>query len=432
MSYRGMSRRVVSCRVVSCHVVSWHVSSCRVFPTCTAVLDGVAGVQAQTETVWRQADRYGVPRVVFVNKMDREGAYVSCVCALEISITVFNVRAYVCVRVCARVCARVGAQLQKSLDTLRSRLHCVPLPLQVPVGESGSFTGVVDVIKMVVHEWKGPNRDTTGVDAYDDGASFSSRPLNQTAGVEETVQKSGERPAGRDDRNDTVGRDDRNDTVGRDDRNDTVVKSGERPAGRARARDDENDRLFEAAAATRLALVEQLCDWDDALADQFITLGANSQAALAIPNADVMRSVRAATVASRGVPVLCGAAFRNKGVQMLLDAVVDFLPSPLDKPPVSAVSLRDGRSVTLCGARGVARAGGPTTRKSGVCVRVCVCVCVCVRVCACVCVSLCVCVLVCVCVCLCVRACVYPPRPLSFLIVRLPLRRVGATVCSSV
>jgi elongation factor G len=207
--------------------------SLRVLDGAVGVFCGVGGVEPQSETVWRQADKYRVPRVAFVNKMDR-----------------------------------VGADFPRVLEMMRERLAANPVPLHVPIGREDGFRGVVDVIEERALVWDGTEL----------GAAFR---------VEEVPE-----------------------------------------ALRAICA-EYRERALEAAA-----------DADEALMARYLEGEAVEPAAL-------RKALRAATLELRIVPVLCGSAFRNKGVQPLLDAVVDYLPSPLDvKPVVGHKPERDGAEVT--------------------------------------------------------------------------------------
>ncbi len=207
--------------------------SLRVLDGAVAVFDAVAGVEPQSETVWRQADRYGVPRVAFVNKMDR-----------------------------------IGATLERTVDMLRDDLGARPLVAQLPIGSEGEFEGVVDLLEMRALRFTGEL-----------GAEIDARPLD----------------------------------------------AGE---------------LHERAVAARAALVEAVAEVDDEVMEMFL-----ADESADIP-ADVLRAaMRRATVANAAVVVLCGSSLRNKGVQPLLDAIVDYLPSPLDLPPVEATRVADGETV---------------------------------------------------------------------------------------
>jgi len=204
--------------------------SLRVLDGAVAVFDAVAGVEPQTETVWRQADRYDVPRICFVNKMDR-----------------------------------TGADFRRTVDMMVDRLQAAPLVLQLPWGTEADFQGVIDLVEMKGHVWEGEmGEEWRDVDIPDDHK--------------------------------------------------------------------------EAAALARHELFERLADHDESLMDKFVHEDE--------PTIDELRrAVRRATLANEGVPVLCGSAFKNKGVQPLLDAIVWYLPSPLDVPPLVAHTLK-GEDVT--------------------------------------------------------------------------------------
>ena len=197
--------------------------SLRVLDGAVAVFDSVAGVEPQSETVWRQADRYNVPRVCFVNKMDR-----------------------------------VGADYFRCVDMIADRLGAQPLVIQLPIGSEADFSGIVDLIAMEAVTWK-----------------------DETLGAE--------------------------------------FDRGEIPGD-----------LAEQAAAYREKLVELAIEQDDAAMEAYLEDGK-------IDVATLKKCVRAGTVSGAFVPVLCGAAFKNKGVQTLLDAVVDFLPAPTDVPSIKGV-----------------------------------------------------------------------------------------------
>ncbi|MSO19938.1 MAG: elongation factor G [Acidobacteria bacterium] len=202
--------------------------SLRVLDGAVAVFDAVAGVQPQSETVWRQADKYGVPRICFINKMDR-----------------------------------VGADFDRSVETLRTRLNAKPVPIQLPIGKEDYYQGAVDLFKMKA-------------------VIFSS----ETLGAEFEV--------------------------------------GEIPA-----------ELLVAAKAARDFMVETISEHDDALMEKY--LGGEE-----ISESELRAGLRRATISLKVVPVVAGTAFKNKGVQPLLDAVIDFLPSPLDIPPITCVDM-DGK-----------------------------------------------------------------------------------------
>ncbi|HLI82649.1 MAG TPA: elongation factor G [Bryobacteraceae bacterium] len=194
--------------------------SLRVLDGAVAVFDAVAGVQPQSETVWRQADKYSVPRICFINKMDR-----------------------------------IGADFDHSVETIVTRLKCKPVPIQIPVGAEDQFKGVVDLVEMKARLW----RDETL------GAKF-----------------------------------------------DTV---------------DIPAELSEKAKEAREKMIEAVAEHDDHLFEKFIE-------GQAITNDEIRAGIRKATIGLKIFPVICGSAFKNKGVQTMLDAVVDYLPSPLDVPPV--------------------------------------------------------------------------------------------------
>jgi len=202
--------------------------SLRVLDGAVAVFDGVAGVEPQTETVWRQADRYRVPRMCFINKMDRTGADFFFV-----------------------------------LGTIRERLGCRTAVVQLPIGAEGAFTGIVDLVEMKALVWQGE----------DLGASW-----------------------------------------------DEV---------------DIPEDLVGLAKQYRAELIDMLAEFDEAILEKFV--GEEE-----ISAADLRAALRHGTLEGLCVPVLTGSAFKNKGVQPLLDAVVDYLPSPLDLPPVEAVDPRSG------------------------------------------------------------------------------------------
>ncbi len=200
--------------------------SLRVLDGAVAVFDGGNGVEPQSETVWRQADRYEVPRICFINKMDK-----------------------------------VGADFAMCLDSIRERLGARPVALQWPIGEEDSFAGVVDLIAM---------RAATHFNEESLGAEFEW----------------------------------------------TAVP----------------DDLVELCKAKRVELIEACADISESVMEKYVG-GAIDE----ITEDDLYQAVRQATLAQAFVPVFCGSAFRNKAVQMLLDAVVAFLPSPLDVPPVEGI-----------------------------------------------------------------------------------------------
>jgi elongation factor G len=201
--------------------------SLRVLDGAVAVFDAVAGVQPQSETVWRQADKYKVPRICFINKMDR-----------------------------------VGADFYRAVDTIVDRLKARPVAIQIPVGAEDQFKGVVDLVEMKAVIW----RDETL------GAKFD------------------------------------------------VVEIPE--------------DLREKAQAYREQMIEAVSEGDDVLFEKFV----NGEA---LTNDEIRAGIRKATITMKIFPVICGSAFKNKGVQTMLDAVVDYLPSPLDIPPVHGVDPND-------------------------------------------------------------------------------------------
>jgi elongation factor G len=197
--------------------------SLRVLDGAVAVFDAVAGVQPQSETVWRQADKYGVPRICFINKMDR-----------------------------------VGADYYHAIDTIVDRLKCRPVAIQLPVGAEDQFKGTVDLVTMKARIWR-----------------------DETLGAE--------------------------------------FDEVEIPAD-----------LLEKAKSYREQMIEAIAESDDHLFAKFVE-------GTPISEKEIMAGIRKATISQKIFPVICGSAFKNKGVQNLLDSVVDYLPSPLDIPPVQGV-----------------------------------------------------------------------------------------------
>jgi elongation factor G len=193
--------------------------SLRVLDGAVAVFDGVAGVEPQSETVWRQADRYGVPRICFINKLDR-----------------------------------TGADFYFDLQSIIDRLGARPLVMQLPVGSEGDFVGVVDLVEMEAHIWKG-----------DEGKQW-----------------------------------------------DTT---------------DIPDALVEKAVEYRAKLMETVAETSEELLEAYLENGD-------LTVKEIQEGVRTGTVARDFTPVFCGSAFKNKGVQLLLDAIVAYLPSPADLPPI--------------------------------------------------------------------------------------------------
>lgn len=205
--------------------------SLRVLDGGVVVFDGVAGVEAQSETVWRQANRYLVPRICFINKMDR-----------------------------------VGANFNRTLSMIEERLKARPLPVQLPLSSGESYDGIIDIIENKA--W------------YFDG-SADSKP------------------------------------------EEVAIPESEQPL----------------CAEFRQALIEKLAESDDRIMKAYLE-GSN------ITALDLRQALRRVTLANKGVPILCGSALRNKGIQPLLDAVVNYLPSPLDMPPIRAIDPGLGTEVT--------------------------------------------------------------------------------------
>ena len=204
--------------------------SLRVLDGGIVVFDAVAGVEPQSETVWRQADRYGVPRICFVNKMDR-----------------------------------VGADFHRTVDMIRERLGASALPIQLPLGTEDSFKGVIDLVAQRV--WV-----------------FSDDPSKSPV-----------------------------------------------------AEDIPHD-YEEVSTRYRDEMIERLAESDD----QLMTLYLDGKA---INNSTIEEALRRATIANSVVPVLCGSALRNNGVQPMLDAVISYLPSPIDVPPVVGTDPRNGKEL---------------------------------------------------------------------------------------
>jgi len=207
--------------------------SLRVLDGAVAVFDGVAGVEPQSETVWRQADRYRVPRICFVNKLDR-----------------------------------TGAEFHRCVEMIENRLAATPLVLQLPIGTEADFIGVVDLVELRALTWRGET----------------------VKGEDYTVE--------------------------------------EIPATHVEAAREWRDRLFETIAEADDEMMELYLEGQE-------------------PEVDALRAaIQRATVANKLTPVLCGTAFKNKGVQPLLDAVVAYLPSPADVPAIEGHSV-DGETVVV-------------------------------------------------------------------------------------
>ena len=207
--------------------------SLRVLDGAVAVFDAVAGVQPQSETVWRQADKYNVPRICFINKMDR-----------------------------------VGADFFHSIETIVSRLKCKPVAIQLPVGAEDQFKGIIDLVEMKARIW----RDETLGAEYDEI--------------------------------------------------------------------EIPEELLEQARDYREKMIEAVAEHDDTLFEKFIE-------GQPLTEAEIQRGIRKATIALKIFPVICGSAFKNKGVQTMLDAVVDYLPSPLDVPPIEGTAIDDPTQVLI-------------------------------------------------------------------------------------
>jgi len=212
--------------------------SLRVLDGAVAVFDGKEGVEPQSETVWRQADKYDVPRICFVNKMDK-----------------------------------LGADFYFTVDTIVNRLGAKPLVLQLPIGAESSFEGVVDLVEMRALTWRGDAKGDVEM-----GAKYA---------IEEI------------------------------------------PAD-----------LQERAEEYRAKLLETVAESDDALLEKYF-----SGEELTV--AEIKAAIRKMTVNSELYPVLCGSAFKNRGVQPMLDAVIDYLPSPLDVPPMEGHDVRDEEKIII-------------------------------------------------------------------------------------
>ncbi|PLV55632.1 elongation factor G [Thermotoga sp. SG1] len=202
----------------------------RVLDGAVAVFDATAGVEPQSETVWRQADKYNVPRIAFMNKMDK-----------------------------------VGADFYMAVETLITKLKANPIPIQMPIGSEKDFQGVIDLIKMKALYW-----------TSEDGSVYEEREIP--------------------------------------------------------------NELREEAELRREEMLEKLAELDEAILEKYLE-------GEEITEEEIKKVLRKATIENRAVPVLCGAAKMNKGIQPLLDAVIDYLPSPLDLPPVKGWRLSDGEVV---------------------------------------------------------------------------------------
>ena len=207
--------------------------SLRVLDGAVALFDSVSGVQPQSETVWRQGDKYHVPRICFVNKMDK-----------------------------------AGADFEHVIETIRKRLGARPVAIQIPIGAEANFRGVIDLIEMRAIVWN-----------------------DETMGAEYAVEAI--------------------------------------PAN-----------LTKKAEAFRMQLVETVAEYDDDMLHKFLEGETPTPEELKV-------SLRKATIGMKVFPVMCGSAFKNKGIQTLLDAVVDYLPSPLDVPAVEGIDPSDPSKVLI-------------------------------------------------------------------------------------
>lgn len=205
--------------------------SLRVLDGAVAVFCSVGGVEPQSETVWRQADKYGVPRIAFINKMDR-----------------------------------VGADFFRGVQMIKDRLKANAVPIQLPVGKEEGFKGVIDLVSMKAIIWNDESL----------GATYN----------EEDI-----------------------------------------PAD-----------LLDEAKEYREKMIEEISSHDDALMEKY--LGGE-----ALTESEIMAAIRACTIGIKIIPVICGSSFKNKGVQNLLDAVVDYMPSPLDIPPIKGVDVDSGAEI---------------------------------------------------------------------------------------
>ena len=205
--------------------------SLRVLDGAVAVFCSVGGVEPQSETVWRQADKYGVPRLAFINKMDR-----------------------------------VGADFFRGVQMIKDRLKANPLPIQIPVGKEENFKGVVDLVRMKAIIWTDESL----------GADYSEVEI---------------------------------------------------PA-----------ELVDEANEYREKMIEEISSYDDALMEKYL-------AGEVLTEEEIMSAIRTGTIAIKFCPVICGSSFKNKGVQNLLDAVVDYMPSPMDIPAIKGVDVDSGLEV---------------------------------------------------------------------------------------
>ncbi len=206
--------------------------SLRVLDGAVCVLDSNQGVEPQTETVWRQGDKYAVPRIVFCNKMDK-----------------------------------TGASFEQCIKDIKERLGARPVPIQLPIGAEAAFKGIVDLVRMKAVVWE--NEEL--------GANFHDEEI---------------------------------------------------PAD-----------MLEAAVQARAEMIEACAELDDAAMDDYLN-------GIEMSNETIKKLLRKAVLNASFFPVLCGSAFKNKGVQTLLDAVVDYLPSPLDRPAIKGIDVKTGGETT--------------------------------------------------------------------------------------
>ena len=205
--------------------------SLRILDGAVAIFCAVGGVEAQSETVWRQANKYDVARICYVNKMDRS-----------------------------------GANFLSVVDQIREKLKANPLPLQLPIGAEDDFIGLVDLIEMKAYQW----------DEEDQGATYEEIPIPE--------------------------------------------------------------EMADEVETYRTNLLETVAEMDEQLMEKYF---ADSDS---ITREELVAAIRKATLERKVQPVLCGSSFKNKGVQKLLDAVIDYLPSPLDMPAITGVNPKNGES----------------------------------------------------------------------------------------
>lgn len=216
--------------------------SLRVLDGAVAVFDGKEGVEPQSETVWRQADKYNVPRICFVNKMDK-----------------------------------MGADFFFTVDTIVDRLKAKPLVMQVPIGAESEFRGVIDLLEMKAYEWP--------EEFEEDAPEFNK-------------------------------------------------KKGDAALGQYQKEVPIPEDLQAKAEEYREKLVEDVAEASEELMEKYLEEGDLSLE-------DLKKGIRELTISSQAYPVFCGSAFKNKGVQPMLNAVIDFLPSPLDVPPMVGHDVKD-------------------------------------------------------------------------------------------